>query len=216
VGLAILIQTDVLEDQPRWCVAQLQDSHTFHQKLEALDHYTRALVLDCAFEQWMEDLSSERGSHEQKESICQVMNEVDLSWLDKGRERPQVDFQEEDRQLESPEWRLFLGYIRPILRRWLQEPATGPLAVVHRLHQGRSDGRIRGRGFGIKMEMYEDYAAGVSRTDCHPTRHGRYETTEEANRAARQAIENKLDNRNQAWKWHEVYQSGDAGKAQKV
>ncbi|RHZ49401.1 uncharacterized protein CDV56_106182 [Aspergillus thermomutatus] len=82
--LAVLIQTEVLGDQPRWKLAGLQDTLSFSPKLEAIDHYARVLVLEDAF--YRGDLSPA-----EKEDLQDSLNQVSISWIDQDAERPPVD-----------------------------------------------------------------------------------------------------------------------------
>jgi hypothetical protein len=50
--LVVLIQKEVVEDQPRWALADIKDSLNFKHKLKAISHYTPAIILSVGFDNW--------------------------------------------------------------------------------------------------------------------------------------------------------------------
>ena len=205
--LAVLIQTEVLDDQTRWCVAQLQDNLEFPQKLEAIDYYARALVLECAFYDWINDTSLQNGSQAQKEKIVQSLDQVSLDWVDEDRERPLMDFQEDTRDMASAEWQLCAAYIRPVLMKWLSERTVGPLSIVGKLHRGESVFCSPRKRFGVRLMIYEDYTTDPRVSVCYPALVGTYVTIQEANKAAQKYLQEEIGPKQDARKWDEVYET---------
>jgi hypothetical protein len=206
--LAVLIQTEVLDNQPRWYVAQLLDNLEFPQKLEAIDHYARSLVLECSFYQWINDTSPVNGSQAQKEKVVQSLDRVPLDWVEQDRERPPVDFRQEALEVASAEWQLCTAYIRPILVKWLRERTVGPMSVVIELRRGGLVPLPPRKHFGVKMKIYEDYTTDPRMSVCYPALVGTWATIKQANKAARECLQEELGPKQEARKWDEVYETG--------
>ncbi|KAF7586407.1 hypothetical protein BBP40_008930 [Aspergillus hancockii] len=206
--LAILIQTGVLDDQPRWQVAQLQDTLDFSGKLEAVDHYARVLVLEYAFSRWLGDASPHGMSPAQKGQVVEALDEVSLDWLDRDEKCPPVDIFEELQEATSPEWRACTWYIKSILAQWLTVQTMGPMSTVVKLHHGESARVIQVKRYQVKAEIHENYTVEPLVAECYPALVATKTTIKKANQAAREYLREELGPKYLARKWDEVYETG--------
>jgi hypothetical protein len=203
--LAVLTQTEVLDDQPRWTVADLQDTLSFSQKLEAIDHYARVLVLEDAFYRWI-DMPGV--SPAEKKKLQDSLNEVSISWVDQDAERPPVDPLVEVRsyrQMGSPEWRAYTEYIEPIFAEWLTNQSTGPMSTVILFLHGKLETPGYKRVYKVKMQIEEHFSVDPRMADCYPAEWDTKATIEQANREARRCIREELGPKKASLKWDEVY-----------
>ncbi|KAE8384186.1 hypothetical protein BDV23DRAFT_177252 [Aspergillus alliaceus] len=106
----VLIQTEVLDNQPRWQVAQLQDTLDFSQKLEAIDYYARVLVLEYVFSRWLGDASPRAMSPAQKRQVVEALDKIACIW-----------------------------YIQSILVQWLTVQTMGPMSTVVKRYQVKAE-----------------------------------------------------------------------------
>lgn len=134
--LAVLIQTEVVDGQPSWAVAGMKDELDFSQKLEAIDHYSRVMVLYVAFLRWMfRPASSKGGTREDKDAVCRWSFHYPTEWIHEDRDRPrnkETEALEEESQ-KSLEWEACRSFMFPFLAEWLTDRTTGPMADVIRL-----------------------------------------------------------------------------------
>ncbi|KAL4913992.1 hypothetical protein BDW62DRAFT_205040 [Aspergillus aurantiobrunneus] len=72
--LAVLVQIEVLDDQPRWLLAALRDTLDFMQKLEAIDHYARVTVLETSFFEWIHRGGSHAATEKEKDSVIALLD----------------------------------------------------------------------------------------------------------------------------------------------
>ncbi|RHZ52488.1 hypothetical protein CDV55_104360 [Aspergillus turcosus] len=196
--LAVLIQTEVLGNQTRWEVTGEQDTLSFSQKLEAIDHYARVLVLDDAI--YRGDLSPT-----QKGNLQDTLNKVSISWIDEDSERPAVDIHQAFLESFSQKWRIYAEYLRPIFAEWLTGQTTGPLSTVILFLHGRLETPAYKKVYKVKMEIYEEFSVSPMRAACYPAEVGMKDTIELANKEARRCIRIELGPKNDSIKWDEVY-----------
>ena len=135
--LVVLIQTEVLDNQPRWEVEEgVRDTLDFVGKLEALDHYARVLILDHAYYAWMYDRSPSGASQAAKEKVTESLDATAFHWMDEDEERPETAPYVEDHHVtKSPEWILCSSYIDPILAAWLTSLSRGPMRDITKLRR---------------------------------------------------------------------------------
>jgi len=203
--LAILIQTEVLETQPRWEIAEIRDMLDFPGKLEAIDHYSRVLILDYAYHHWMYDKSPQGAPDSVKIKVTESLDAISIDWVDQDQERPHVDLLEEIRMYPSSAWTLCHSYIDPILTQWLTDQSTGPICDVIKLRRKKLVLFKQRKRYCIKLEIYEDFTTDPCIADCYPARVVTKMTVDEANKAARKALRDELGGKNDARLWHEVY-----------
>ncbi|KAF7180701.1 hypothetical protein CNMCM7691_009992 [Aspergillus felis] len=204
--LAVLIQTEVLDDQPRWTVADLQDTLSFSQKLEAIDHYARILALEDALDRWID--MPDNISPAEKESLQDSLNEVSISWIDQDAERPPVDPFAMNRafdQIDSPEWMAYTDYIQPIFAAWLTGQSSGPMSTVILFLHGKLNTPSYRKVYKVKMQIEEDFSIVPMMATCHPAEVGTKATIERANNQARRCIREELGQKKASLEWDEVY-----------
>ncbi|GIK07211.1 hypothetical protein Aspvir_002867 [Aspergillus viridinutans] len=204
--LAVLIQTEVLDDQPRWTVADFQDTLSFSQKLAAIDHYARILVLEDAFYRWIEIPGNI--SPAEKKKLQDSLDQVSISWIDQDAERPPVDplaMVRSFRQMASPEWRAYTEYIEPIFAEWLTGQSTGPMSTVILLLHGKLNTPSYRKVYKVKMQIEEDFSVDPMMAACYPAEVETRATIEQANKEARRCIRDELGPKYASLKWDEVY-----------
>ncbi|KAF4169695.1 hypothetical protein CNMCM6936_006854 [Aspergillus lentulus] len=196
--LAVLIQTEVLDDQPRWTGAGVQDTLSFAQKLEAIDHYARVLVLEDAI--YRGDLSPN-----QKEDLQSSLNQVTISWIDQDAERPAVDPRQALFESVSHKWRTYTEYMRPIFAEWLTGQSPGPMSTVILFLHGKLETPWYKKVYIVKMQIEEVFSIDPMMAACYPAEVDTKATIEEANTAARMCIRDELGPKNASLKWDEVF-----------
>ncbi|KAF4181079.1 hypothetical protein CNMCM8927_004860 [Aspergillus lentulus] len=196
--LAVLIQTEVLDDQPRWTVAGVQDTLSFAQKLEAIDHYARVLVLEDAI--YRGDLSPN-----QKEDLQSSLNQVTISWIDQDAERPAVDPRQALFESVSHKWRTYTEYMRPIFAELLTGQSPGPMSTVILFLHGKLETPSYKKVYIVKMQIEEVFSIDPMMAACYPAEVDTKATIEEANKAARMCIRDELGPNNASLKWDEVF-----------
>ena len=204
--LVVLIQTEVMDNQPRWEVEGVQKTLDFSQKLEALDHYTRVLILDYAYHAWMNDHSSGGASQSDKEKITKYLDTVSLEWVAQDQERPQLSYIEEFKLSNSWEWIQCSSYIHPILAQWLTDRSRGPMSDIIKLRRRKLVLFKQQRRYCVKMEIHEDFTTDPRIADCYPAHVATKSTIEKANQAAQNALMDELGGKPDARIWHEVYE----------
>jgi hypothetical protein len=196
--LAVLIQTEVLDNQPRWTVAGVQDTLSFSQKVEAIDHYARVLVLEYAI--YRGDLSPT-----QKEDLQSSLNQVSISWIDQDAERPAVDPRQALFESVSHKWRTYTEHMRPIFAEWLTGQSTGPMSTVILFLHGKLETPSYRKVYKVKMQIEEDFSVDPMMATCYPGEVDTKATLEEANKEARMCIRDELGSKKASLKWDEVY-----------
>ncbi|KAF4220095.1 hypothetical protein CNMCM8980_003384 [Aspergillus fumigatiaffinis] len=159
--LAVLIQTEVLDNQPRWTVAGVQDTLSFSQKVEAIDHYARVLVLEDAI--YRGDLSPA-----QKEDLQSSLNQVSISWIYQDAERPAVGPRQALFESVSHKWRTYTEYMRPIFAEWLTGQSTGPMSTVILFLHGKLENPSYRKVYKVKMQIEEDFSIDPMTAACYP------------------------------------------------
>jgi hypothetical protein len=158
--LVVLIQTEVVESQPVWTVAELKDELDFPHKVQAIDHYRRILILDIGYSQWIRDRSPQWGGEDEKQDMRESLNEVNLDWIDQDQDRLQmnmIDNYQELRQYHSPVWTMCMSCMYAFLSKWLRDETIGPMADVIRLHLEKLVlFRLQTR-YAVKAEIYEGF-----------------------------------------------------------
>ncbi|PKX91200.1 uncharacterized protein P174DRAFT_395145 [Aspergillus novofumigatus IBT 16806] len=192
------LKTEVLDDQPRWTVAGLQDTTSFSQKLEAIDHYARVLVLEDAI--YRGDLSPA-----QKEDLQNSLNQVSISWIDQDAERPAVDLRQTLLDSVSHKWRTYTEYMRPIFAEWLTGQSTGPMSTVILFLHGKLETPSYNKVYKVKMQIEEYFSIDPMMAACYPDEVGTTATIEEANKEARRCIRDDFGPKKAALNWDEVY-----------
>jgi hypothetical protein len=204
--LAVLIQTEVLDDQPRWEVAALKDTLSFSQKLEAIDHYARVLILEDSFYRWVYMPGGEPRAERIK--VQDSLNQVDIGWVDQDAERPPVDdlgMLESHRQVGSPEWKAYTEYIGPIFHEWLTDQTKGPMSTVIRLLHKKLGPPSYKKVYRVMMQIEENFTVDPTIADCYPAEEQTTATIEQANKVARRCIREELGSKSDSVKWDEVY-----------
>ncbi|KAA8649372.1 bZIP transcription factor [Aspergillus tanneri] len=117
-----LIQTEVLDDQPRWHMVELQDTLDLPQNPEAINHYARFLVLVYAFDRWAHDMSQAAEPNREKEQVINSLKNVPLDSIGKDTV---ADLHCVFQRTMSPERQACITYIQPIFLEWVVD-RTGP------------------------------------------------------------------------------------------
>ncbi|RHZ48400.1 uncharacterized protein CDV56_103031 [Aspergillus thermomutatus] len=179
--LAVLIQTEVLGDQPRWKVAGVQGTLLGRRHL------------------------SRRPKPIQKENLQDTLNHVSISWIDQDAERPAVDIRQAFLESFSQKWRIYTEYLRPIFAEWLTGQSTGPMSTVIFFLHGKLETPSYKKVHKVMMEIYEEFSASPMRAACYPAEVGMKDTIEQANSEVRRCIHDELGPKNASLKWDEVY-----------
>jgi hypothetical protein len=196
--LAVLIQTQVLDDYPRWTVAGVHDTLSFSQKLEAIDHYARVLVLEDAI--YRGDLNPA-----EKQDLQNSLNQVSISWIDQDAERPAVDLRQALLDSVSHKWRTYTEYMRPIFAEWLTGQSTGPMSTVILFLHGKLETPSYRKVYKVKMQIEEGFSVDPIMATFYPAEVDTKATIEEANKEARMCIRDELGPKKASLKWDEVY-----------
>jgi hypothetical protein len=196
--LAVIIQTEVLGNQSR---LEVDDRLDFLGKLEAIDHYSRALVLNFAFNSWL----GEKGtSQADKEKVIRALDSVSLDWVDQDQE-PQINPMDNSEMVNSQAWQSCSSYINAIFDRWLTDHSSGPICDVTKLRRRTLAPPVEQvTRYCVKMEIYEDFTLDPCIADCYPAYITKKPTVELANTAARKALEDELGPREDAYMWNEA------------
>lgn len=204
--LAVLIQVEVLDNQPRWVIDGVSDMLDFPGKLEALDHYARVLVLHSTFYKWVNDRSPQAACQSDREKVVKSLDAVSIDWVDQDQERPHRDFIEEYRTYHSSEWETCYSYINPILTQWLTDRTKGPIGDIIKLRRKRLVLFRQRTQYNVKMEIHDWFTTDPCISDCYPSKVATKSTIEEANKAARGAFRHELGRKQDARRWDEVYE----------
>lgn len=106
-------------------MAGVQDTLPFSQKLRAIDHCARVLVVEDVI--YRGDLSPAKSSSE--EDLQSALNQVSISWIDQDAERPAVDPRQTLLDRVSYNWRPYTELV-PIFAEWLTGQSKGPMSTA--------------------------------------------------------------------------------------
>ncbi|KAI9374449.1 hypothetical protein BJX61DRAFT_540795 [Aspergillus egyptiacus] len=203
--LGVLIQTEVLDNQPRWTLADLLDTLDFSQKVEAIDHYARVLVLETGFYEFLGKNRPHGATESEKDEVTNLLNAVPIFWIDRDAERPPVDARHEAQQASSTAWRMCVSHVESTLTYWTTDQAAGPMSTVIRLSQAQLHPPPGGKAYNVKAEICERFTTNPMVADCYPTVVATKATIKEANREARAFIRDELGSRREPEMWDEVF-----------
>ncbi|KAK3700118.1 hypothetical protein LTR37_016121 [Vermiconidia calcicola] len=130
--MALLVHANVVKQYPRLPIqaGKVVDTLDFADKLEALDHYARALLFDTTFYRWMNSSRNaygEGGSHE-KEIALWTMG-TDIKWVDEDQEAAPNDGRK-DPDLTTAAWQAWHGKLREVVETWLTANTAGPMHEI--------------------------------------------------------------------------------------
>ncbi|EAW20320.1 uncharacterized protein NFIA_099560 [Aspergillus fischeri NRRL 181] len=197
-GRSLKHSAEVLDDQPHWTVAGVQDTLSFSHKPEAIDHYARILVLEDAI--YRGDLSPA-----QKEDLQTALDQVSISWIGQDAERPAVDPRQALLERVSHKWRTYTEYLLPISAEWLTGQSTGPMSTVILFLHGKLESPLYKRVYKVKMQIEEGFSVDPMMATCYPAEVETKATIEQANKEARRCIRDELGPKKASLKWDEVY-----------
>jgi hypothetical protein len=213
--LAFLVQTEVIEPQPRVLVDGLVDTLDFYAKLEALDHYSRVLLLDHSFRSWCYASPSLAPKREWVQDVVTTLDRVSIHWIDEDKEPPSSN--EDDRNLtpNSPGWIACLDHIVPILDDWLGETSAGPMREITRLRRRiipdrvqevqneelESNDQLR---YKLMVQIVEGFTSDAWINDCYPMVIATIKSLEFAKAKALSYIKNEFGRQEDAYRWEEV------------
>jgi hypothetical protein len=124
--VALLLQTEEFGNQPRLEFASLKDNLTMREKLEALVHYARVIIMDHAFQTW---LLSDSVSESWKKLVQAELNSKDWSWSDEGTARP-VEQDGDPEDFSQPHWQAFKAHFDTFRTAWLVKGSKSPIGVI--------------------------------------------------------------------------------------
>ncbi|KAJ9640280.1 hypothetical protein H2199_005819 [Coniosporium tulheliwenetii] len=214
--LVVLIQSEVLENQARLPIPDLVDHLDFPAKLEALDHYSRALILDHAFQSWCNLRPPLTPKSEWKEEVVRTLDKVSLDWVDEDRDPPSATIGDHNRLLDSPAWSLCCSHINHSFDQWLTDSSSGPMREIINLSQGTLPQRSEEREmrperveeqrfcYRAMMHITEYFTIDPVVADCYPAHITTRGTAELVNTAAREALECEFGSKSEAYQWDEV------------
>jgi hypothetical protein len=126
--VALLLQTEEFGNQPRFEFGSMKDMLTMREKLEAIVHYARVLILDYAFKSWGTSRSNPV-AQQWASAIEKALNPGNLGWLDTGAPRP-ADQEGDPSDFQDPHWVSFVAYFDGLCRKWLWKGSDSPVGVV--------------------------------------------------------------------------------------
>jgi hypothetical protein len=218
--VAILIQTEVDGAQSACFADILIDTLGFYAKLEAIDHYSRALLLDHCFRSWCHAPSPLAPKREWIEDVVKMLDKVSIDWIDEDTEPP--FYEEDDRNLtpESPGWVACLTHMLPNLENWLGGASAGPMREITTLRRRLSYDRnqevqvegveSRGRArYKLLVQIVEGFTTDPWINTCYPVVIATTESLGVAKAKAVKYIENEFGQREDASQWEEIAEDGN-------
>jgi hypothetical protein len=121
-----LLQTEEFGDQPRLEFGSLKDELTTREKLEALVHYARVLIMDHACMSWVR---SDCVSQELKTPVQDALNPGNMAWSDRGEPRP-VEKKGDPADFSQPHWQSIKAHFDTLRKKWLVKGSNSPIGVI--------------------------------------------------------------------------------------
>lgn len=125
--VGLILQTEEFGEQSRFTFNGIEDTLCTREKLEALVHYARVLILDHAYMSWLESVSDEW-----REALELAVNRSGRSWVDKGEPRP-ADLQGDPDDIGEPFWRAFIEHFDKLSKKWIVKDSRSPIGVILKL-----------------------------------------------------------------------------------
>lgn len=217
---AVLAHSELRQSQPRLPIPDavgVVDDLDFPAKLDALDHYSRALVLDQAFQTWLRGRErsllemvvrspQEIAEDEAREQVGRAHDAISLDWLDDGTERPP---RQSDKLVACEAWPACERHVLDFLATWIDPVDPVPISCLAGLLQGRGvrcpartaplqpptrprRGRS-GKGYTVFVQLTDWFLRDPSQADYYPAARATKKTLGQANEAARAAVVTELE-----------------------
>ncbi|CAD6590557.1 MAG: hypothetical protein ASARMPRED_004855 [Alectoria sarmentosa] len=169
--MAVLIRTQVLDDQPELPLGRpdkdFDPALTFNGKLEAFNHYARVLVLDSFIHQWKPtDYKSEGPFRNDSSAILEKvradLHSDEIVWVDEDAERPPISVSTENRLMATPAWQECLAELRSLVDAWLNTDSRGPMREVLSLFNGSVPSRSNAQREEHNTSAPQPYWEGIA------------------------------------------------------
>lgn len=132
--VAVLVHGDVLQQHQRLPIHMpgSPDTLALPDKLQALEHYSRVLVMNDTFKRWVTESSpnamSPAGPHQQEGG--RWVEQTDVAWVDADMDEPAADAPRAEPDLGSPAWEDWHKTLRKAAETWLMWNSEGPLREI--------------------------------------------------------------------------------------
>ncbi len=235
--MAVLVITQVLDNQPELPLGHPDKDFdpvlTFDEKLEALNHYARVLLLDSFIRQWKPSDYQQCTSFTPASSailtkVTADLDSQDLIWLHEDRERPPTSAGD-NRLTATPAWQECIAQLRNLINTWLVIDSRGPMREIlsfsngtmpSRSNPGREKPETGARQlsfegatyeYKVMFQIWEEYTAGQGGfrhgfdgpATTGASSLGTYKSAETANEKAREAFKEELGSKFDARTWDE-------------
>jgi hypothetical protein len=227
--IAVLVQSEVLDSQPRLPISGMVDQLDFEGKLNALDHYARPLMLHYAFE---------KSPGYPSEYVINSLDQTSITWVDFDQERPQTDSHREALILAHADWKSLMSEINDVVNTWCTKGSSGPMHTIlclrNSLEIGESLPTLKYEspdptpeldmehdqtptGYKVMLHITESFTIDPKvNTQAYPAVCYNKKTLDEANRAVAKAFEDEVGGKKDALYWDKIIRSDGTVKIRAV